>query len=860
METSPNQPLDSWLKRWNPKLPLDGAKEALRLLSEGAPAAYIAKAKADLLGGLDLKTIHELQDKRVEWEELERRRKQIAKEIEQQGKMSEELKTNLERTFDLERLEDLFIPYRSKKQTLGVQAREAGLGVLADYLWKSGHGEPVDEISGETLLDKAKQFVKADTRYADPEGVLKGVLDILVEKIAEAPELRSHVRNAVFRRSKLKCSKGSKAKPNSKFTKYFNYQEPIGSLKKSGSGYRYLMIRKAWMEDELSVSFERPDEGVLLEEFEKFACTNKESIGAELLLQAARLALKGNVYTAVENEAHRNLREGAEVALTQSIAEAFRHKILRPPFGNRAVLAIVPVGIDENQVAHMVFLDSAGKLILQVAQKVSETNEAWEDDLIKSLNNLKIELVIVSHGPGFTKIREIFKKVFQKSGHAIPLISVHEPISSIYSSCPAGKEDFPDLDNSARKAAFLGRYVQDPLAALVRLDFKFFVINELQHEIAHPIMRQAFHRVLEECIAFLGVDLNHAPISLISRVPGIGVDLAKAIVAERENKGKFASLADIKRVAGITERALELSDGFFVIHNGASSLEAFPLTTKVRSALEAPLKALNWSPENLTEEMQKALEDNAELKSAVGEHTLKAAIQALAHGKTDPRGEFILHQPEADLWTLADLKKDRSYDGIVTNVTTFGVFVDLGLDQDGLIHISQLPMESARNLFDTFFPSSRITVWVSQVNEEKKQISLALRNPADRPAPRKRQHQPRGEKRDARPPRRRPQEGVDPNAAAPQDAESTDRAQQPRNFRGKRREARGDRPEQKDRKDRKPKAPKKPSRDPKTGAVVRHDDEYKHSGPRLPSRAQPTTFNPFANLADILKNKEGAKE
>ncbi len=860
MEASSPNPvtLDTWLKRWNPKLPLQGAKEAFRFLGEGLPPAHIAFAKSDEVAGIDLKTVHELQDKRVEWENFERRKEQILKDVEQQGKLTPEFREQVERTYDSDRLEDIFMPYRSKRQTLGVLAAEAGLTPLANYVWHTAHGEPAEEIPGETLLDKAKNFVKPDTRYADPESVLKGVTDMLVERIAESPELRAHVRSAVFRRSKLRSEKGPKAKPNSKYTKYFHYQEPIGSLKKGGAGYRYLMIRKGWMEDELAVSFERPDEGVLLEEFEKFAAPNKETIGAELLLQAARLALKGNVYTAVENEAHRSLREGAEAALTRSIAEAFRFKVLRAPFGPRPVLGVVPVAAGDDFTANFAFLDGSGKLVLQVAQKLSETNDEWENDLVKSLQNLQTELVVVAHGPGFTKIRTLFKKIQEKLGKELPVVSVHEPIAGIYSSCPAGKEDFPDLDPAARKAAFLGRYVQDPLSALVRLDFKFFSINELQHEIPQPMLRRALQRVLEECVALLGVDLNFAPVALISRVPGMNLDLAKAIVAERENKGKFTSLEDLKRVPGISERAFEISQDFFVLRESAKPLERIPMPGKVRAVFESALESSDWQ-NGLSDEAKQSLFEKLSTQG-LGEFVLKNALDTVARGEKDPRGTFTPPALDPELWSITDLKPDRPYEGVITNVTTFGVFVDLGIDQDGLIHISQLPIESARNLFDSFYPGAQGRVWVTQVNAEKQQISLSLRDPAERQArpPRRR---PQGEKRgERRPPRRRPEAPMEgqPQAAAGEHPQPQE-GMQDRPRREHRRRRDGEMRGRSD-KERKPKVPKKPDRDPKTGAVVRREDDYRHTGPRLPTRAKPTTFNPFANLATILKNKETPKE
>ncbi|RYZ98667.1 MAG: hypothetical protein EOP11_20345, partial [Proteobacteria bacterium] len=398
--------------------------EALSQMEAGVPVPYLAFYGADSTGGLKSSELYRLEDAREEWKEISRKQQHLLTEITTQGKLSDELKTAIERSSDLDRLEDLYAPFKLKRQTLGVQARDAGLGALADYLWNKAHGIETAELPGETLAEKAAPFVKAETKYADVDGVLKGVQDILVERIAESFELRSLVRSTVFRRSKIRAAKGSKAKPNSKYSKFFEYQEPIGSLKKPASSHRYLAMRKGWMEDELVLSFERPDEGVLLEKFEEFAAPNKEALGAEVLVNAARLALKGSVFTVMENEAHRHLKEEAEKHVVETLSENLRKKLLRPGLGRKAVMGIDPGSA--NQPCSLALVDGDGKMVVNIQFKLEEATDTGKAEFLASLENLKIEAIAVAHGPRGKEVREGFRKILEDAKKTLPIIAVHE--------------------------------------------------------------------------------------------------------------------------------------------------------------------------------------------------------------------------------------------------------------------------------------------------------------------------------------------------------------------------------------------------------------------------------------------------
>ncbi len=881
-DTKAKTPLEHWLKRQFPGHSLQGMTSALARLQAQVPVPYLAFFLTHETGGLKSTDLYQLEESGSDWNEINKRQRHMLQEIQSQGKLTDELKTQIERSSDLDRIEDIYAPFKLKRQTLGVQARDAGLGVLADYLWKKAHNEEVDELPGTTLEEKAAPFAKADSKYADAAAVLKGVKDILIERIAESFELRSLVRSTVFRRSKIRATKGAKAKANSKYSKFFDYQEPIGSLKKLNASHRYLTIRRGWMEDELALSFERPDEGILLEKFEEFASPNKESLGTELLAEAARLALKGNVYTVMENEAHRHLKEEAEKHVAETLAENLRKKVLRPGMGRKAVMGIDPGSA--NHPCSLALLDQEGKLLLNLNFRIEEVTDSMKQEFLQSLENLKIEAIAVAHGPRSKEVREAFRKILEESGKALPILSVHEHTASIYASSPAGKEEFPALDMNTRRAIFVARYLQDPLSTILKLDPKFLSLGEFQHEVSQGRLRATLHRAIESAVNFAGVDPNYAPAHVLVNVAGLNQELARNIVQYRSEHGRFQSREDLRKVPGMGA-AFEFASGFLRILDSAEKLDH----TFVHPNFYGPLK--NWAAAEsadlfaLSEEQQQKLATNAELAQALGATNLKNIVFELTHPE-DPRGTFQAFEYDPSLKSLADLKKDTAYPGVVTNVTSFGAFVDVGIEQDGLVHISELSDVSAKNPFDSLFPGDSVTVWVSGVNEEKKQISLTMKHPSERQAPRgerrpRREHregaaarggQPTAEgaegeraPRRPRPPRQRerdrgppPAQQGAPSGATHQEGPQGQRPDQERRprFRDKERQDRPKR-EEKDRK------PKKPTRDPKTGAIVTLDEERGRSdrgGMKLPTRAKPHTFNPFANLADLLKDKEKPQE
>jgi uncharacterized protein len=890
-------PMEHWLRRQLPGHSLRGIIAALKQIESGVPVPYLAFYGSEDTEGLKSDDLYRLIDLRSEWEEIARKQAHLLQEIQAQGKLTEELKQQIERSSDLDRLEDLYAPFKLKRQTLGVQAREAGLGVLADTLWALAHGETPEVLPGNTLEEVAAPFAKPETKYADAAAVLKGVQDIMVERIAEAFELRSLVRSTVLRRSKIRAAKGPKAKPNSKYGKFFEYQEPIGSLKKGSSAHRYLAMRRGWMEDELVLSFDRPDEGTLLEKFEEFASPSKENMGREVLVQAARLALKGNVYTVMENEAHRHMKEEAERHVIQTLAENLRKKLLRPGIGRKAVMGIEPGG--GNHPCSLALVDVDGKVIVNMNFKLEEAETTLAAEFLASLENLKIEAIAVAHGPRSKEVREAFQKILATSGRPLPIVSVHEHTSTVYSSSPAAKEEFPQLDVNTRRAVFVARYLQDPLSVILRLDPKFLSLGEFQHEVSQGDLRRALQRAIEASVNFAGIDPNYAPLHVLAKVSGVSTENAKALIQFREASGKLNGREGLKLIPSLAAH-FEHCAGFLHVRESAERLDYTFVHPKHYEAVKA-FAAQQGAPDvsSLTPAQAETAATNEGLVAQVGKTNAKHYAYELAHVGEDPRGSFSIFEYQSELKSFADLKKDQAYPGVVTNVTSFGAFVDIGIEQDGLVHISELTDALVKNPFDALFPGDPVTVFVAAVNEEKKQISLTMRQGGGAPARGGRggERRPRGGAGRAPRGERRPRgprpEGEAPLAAGADGAPAEGGEQQrrprraPREGRGRREAPVDTRPDpgtrpvirgegapvgargpggpsegrgrpREDRGDRGDRKPKKPMRDTKTGAIVKMDENDKaaRGGPKLPSKAPPMAFNPFANLGSLLKSKE----
>ena len=727
---------ETWFQSLHSQIPLSGAAAVLKLVEEGGTVPFIARYRKEHTGNLDEVEIQTVIDEKERWTQVLKRQAFIVEQIDSQKKLTPELKEKVLSTFQLGDLEDIYLPYKQKRKTKAVLAREAGLEPLADWIWNTGHGTEQPQ-PGQTLELWAFTFRNEEKGINDPPAAIQGAMDILVERLSETQDLRQLVRAQVHEKGFLKTAKGAKAKPNSKYENYFSYQETVPSLLKPQSSHRYLAMRRGWMEEELMLNIggsnEDPEfEARLLLAFESAALTVPEAPGAEILRKAARLALTAHVTPSIENEVHKALKEVADETAARVFAENVRKLLLASPFGPKAVLGVDP-GIRTG--CKIAVVDDAGKYLGNtiIHLQTEEGKQGAKTILVELLKSITVRAIAVGNGTGGRETEIFLRTIVKEIGLNVPVVMVSEAGASVYSASEAAREEFPELDLTIRGAISIARRLQDPLAELVKIDPKSIGVGQYQHDISPTLLKKSLDQVVDSCVNSVGVNLNTASYHLLAHVAGIGPSLAKNIVSHRAEKGLFNSRAQLMDVPRFSTKSFEQAAGFLRIPAGENALdntgvhpESYPVLEKLAERLGKQVRELMGSGVDLVKK-------DKQLSDELGEFTFKDIVRELEKPGRDPREEFVPFQYREDIFELKDLKPGLLCPGIVTNVTNFGAFVDIGVHQDGLVHISQLSERFVKDPREVVSPGDRVKVRVMEVNLEKSQISLSMRpDPAEK--------------------------------------------------------------------------------------------------------------------------------
>jgi len=725
---------ESWFQAIHPNIPTSSAAAVLHLVSEGATVPFIARYRKEQTGNLDEVAIQQVIDGQERWDEILKRQTFIVGEIDRQQKLTPELKDKLLATFDLATLEDLYLPYKQKRKTKATAAKEAGLEPLAEWIWNCGHGTEIPQ-PGQTLELWAFTFRNEEKSIHDAAAAIGGAQDILVERISETQELRQLVRRTTFERGVAATGKAEKAKPNSKYERYFNYYEPIQSLLQPQNSHRYLAIRRGWMEEELTLSLGgAPDDATyeegLLRPFEHAACAVPDSPGAAVLLKAAKLALKGYVLPSIETEVHKALKEVADEAAIKVFAENVKKLLLASPFGPKAVLGVDP-GIRTG--CKLAVVDDSGKY---VASTVIHLQSEGEKEKAKKLlgeviQNGRIRAIAVGNGTAGRETEGFIRAALKDAGLTVPVVMVNESGASIYSASEVAREEFPDLDLTVRGAVSIARRLQDPLAELVKVDPKSIGVGQYQHDVAPHSLKKSLDLVVDSCVNAVGVNLNTASYHLLAHVSGIGPALAKKIVEHRNDKGLFRSREQLLEVSRFSKKTFEQAAGFLRIPGGEHPLDNTGVHPERYAVLEGLAGRLNKSVTDLLGRGVEFVKQVTELREEVGAFTFDDIVKELEKPGRDPRDEFVAFAYREDIHELKDLTPGMICPGVVTNVTNFGAFVDIGVHQDGLVHISQLSDRFVKDPRQVVSPGDRVKVRVLEVNLEKNQIALSMKSTAE---------------------------------------------------------------------------------------------------------------------------------
>ena len=727
---------ETWLKEKHPGIPPRSAAAVLALAAEGATVPFIARYRKEATGGLDEVAVQAVLDAKEAWDEVVKRQAFVVGEIEAQGKLTPELKERLLATFDLATLEDLYLPYKKKRKTKAVIAREAGLQPLADWLWDLGHGAAAD-MSPEV---KAAAFLNAETGFADVPAALQGAVEIVIERLSETEELRQYVRREAFERGGVASTKGEEPKPASKYEMYFDFRESVASLMKPEASHRYLAMRRGWLEKELTLTLgdapKHPGfEERLLAEFERAAGAGASTPAQPFLKKAARFALKAHVLLSIEAEVHKALKEVADEAAIHVFAENVRKVLLAAPFGPKAVLGVDP-GLRTG--CKLAVVDASGKYVAStvVYLRGEAGMEQARRAIVECVRTQAIRCVAVGNGTAGRETEAAVREMLKEAGLDVPVVLVNESGASVYSASETAREEFPDLDLTIRGAISIARRLQDPLAELVKVDPKSIGVGQYQHDVSPHALKKRLDQVVDSAVNQVGVNLNTASPHLLAHVSGIGPALGKAIVARRETKGLFASRQELLEVPRFSKKTFEQAAGFLRIPGSANPLDNTAVHPERYEALGAFAKGVGKELVDLLGPGVELVKRSKELRESLGAFTFEDVVKELEKPGRDPRETFVPFSFREGVHEVKDLEPGMVCPGIVTNVTNFGAFVDLGVHQDGLVHISQL--SSARFVKDpreVVNPGDRVQVKVLAVDLPKQRISLTMRlgEPAARP-------------------------------------------------------------------------------------------------------------------------------
>jgi uncharacterized protein len=698
------------------------AAAVLELAAEGGTVPFIARYRKEKTGNLDEVQIRQVIEGKDTFDEVMKRKTFLLKEIGEQGNLTEEIKKRIDFSFDLGELEEIYRPFKKKKKTKATIARDAGLEPLAQWLWDLGHGVIKDDTTMEV---KAKNFLNVAAGIVSYDLALKGAQDILIEKIANDPELRASVQKNYFEKGKVVAKRAKGFKPHSKFEMYSEFEEPVKSLMETKSTHRYLAMRRGWQEEELTVEVKAEDE-VLLKAYEKYATNKPETPEGSFLQQCAKLALTVYVVPSITNEVHRALKDKSDEDAIKVFAENVRKILLGSPYGAKVVLGVDP-GLKTG--CKVALVDKGGNYISHTVMHIlGDAAEQKATTLIGEVTKqIQIEAIAVGNGTAGRQAETFLRKILKDLGKNIPVIMVSESGASVYSASEIARAEFPELDLTVKGAISIARRLQDPLSELVKVDPKSIGVGQYQHDVNQSTLKKSLEAVVESCVNSVGVDLNTASASLLGFVSGIGPALAQNIVETRK-KSLFQDRTELLKVAKFSAKVFEQSAGFLRVSGSKIFLDTTGIHPERYTAVRDMAGELGVPITELVGEgAKKLLTLRTKWSALIGEYTFDDIIKELEKPGRDPRDPFKVFHFRDDIFEVKDLKENMICPGIVTNVTNFGAFVDIGVHQDGLVHISELSNKFVDDPRKVVSPGDQVTVKVIGVDLEKNQVALTMR-------------------------------------------------------------------------------------------------------------------------------------
>ncbi|WP_280771294.1 Tex family protein [Salipaludibacillus daqingensis] len=697
-------------------------KSVIEMSEEGNTVPFIARYRKEMTGGMDEEQIRSILETWEYGTNLAKRKEEVIRLIEEQEKMTPELKADLTKATKLQELEDLYRPYKQKRRTKATVAKEKGLEPLAQWLMSLPQ-------EGD-IYQEASTYINEENEIHNSEDALQGAKEIISEYLSDDASIRKQIRQMTFKEGKMVSEKKAKAEDEkSIFEMYYEYSEQVSKI----VPHRVLALNRGEKENVLKVSIEAPMER-MVSWIDRHVINGKQTIAKAVLLEAIEDGYKRLIQPSIEREIRKEVSETAEEQAIHIFSENLRNLLLQPPLKGRIVLGVDPAFRTGCKLS---VVDDTGKMlevgVIYPTQPWNKIEEAKKK--VKSLiKTFDVEMIAIGNGTASRETEQFIAELLKEVEEKVFYLIVNEAGASVYSASKLAKEEFPDLQVEERSAVSIARRIQDPLAELVKIDPKSVGVGQYQHDVPQAKLNDSLTFVVETVVNRVGVNVNTASSSLLQYVSGLSKSVANNIIKRREEEGKFTTRTELKKIPRLGAKTYEQSIGFIRIQGGKQPLdetsihpESYPVTKKI-------MKELNISMDQIgSADVKNKLADvNVEEMSAkfeIGVPTLKDIFESLSRPGRDPRDDVPKPLLKTDVLSMEDLSKGLELEGTVRNVVDFGAFIDIGVKQDGLVHISKLANRFIKHPMEVVSVGDVVTVWVDDVDMKKGRVALTMLQP-----------------------------------------------------------------------------------------------------------------------------------
>ncbi|EGQ3214855.1 RNA-binding transcriptional accessory protein [Staphylococcus pseudintermedius] len=699
--------------------PVKHIEAVLKLLEEKNTVPFIARYRKEVTGGLDEVEIKQIADEYHYMEQLQKRKDEVIHSIEQQGLLTDELRRDIQQQTKLQRVEDLYRPYKQKKKTRATEAKRKGIEPLAEWIYR----QKLDADLGE----KAQTFLTDEVNSV--EEAIQGAQDIIAEKIADHPQYRKQILKLTQKEGLMTALKKKKAEDEKAvFEMYYDYQEPLRQV----ANHRILAMNRGENEKILQVKIEM-DKAILAQNIKKQEVKGHNELST-IVGEAIDDAMKRLIFPSIEREIRTDLTERAEAQAITLFSENLKNLLLQPPLKGKQILGVDPAFRTGCKLAvinpYGTFIE---KSVIYPHPPVSKVAEA-EKVFLKMVKDFDINLIAIGNGTASRETEQFVARMIQDHALDVQYIIVNEAGASVYSASEIARTEFPDFQVEERSAVSIGRRVQDPLSELVKIDPKSIGVGQYQHDVNQKALDAALDFVVETAVNQVGVDVNTASSTLLQHVSGLSRQIADNIVLYREENGAITHHRQLNKVKRLGAKTFEQSIGFLRIVNGKEPLDNTAIHPESYDATYQLLESLELKITDIgTSELAKVLSTlniaSYATKLNIGVPTLEDIVKSLIAPNRDPRDDYETPELKSDVLSIEDLSKGMKLNGTVRNVVDFGAFVDIGIKQDGLVHISKLAKKFIKHPMDIVSVGDIVEVWIENIDENKGKVALTMIDP-----------------------------------------------------------------------------------------------------------------------------------